>query len=361
MFRTPTFASLSTLTLAALLAACSDSPTPGGGGGGGGDGGVANKDATASGTDGGGNNGGTDGGGNNGGTDGGNNATPDSGVVGACDPVTGGGCPSPQACVFVNPMIGSQCRMLASMPKGHEAACDPSAQDCDRGFSCIQLDANNAICIKTCSAANGAVCDSLMGQSMRGYTCNIGLQGTDVQLCGPRLETCQILNDMCPMGQYCELVSQTDRGCVPEGTAMRGQACSPNNFCTKGSVCLNLGAGGQCEQACTANMAGSCGAGGGCVGLQGIEFGVCRPTCNPAAPSCGAGADCEQFSVDGTICIAGAVPPNAPSMAGAACTQGCAGTLTCVNGVCRVPCDAQNACATGMCNMIQGQTWGACL
>lgn len=357
MFRTPTFASISTLTLAALLAACSDSPTPGGGGGGG-DGGVSNKDATASGTDGGGNNGGTDGGGNNGGRDGGGNTTPDSGVAGACDPVTGDGCPSPQACVFVNPTIGSQCRMLASAPKAHEAACDPSAQDCERGFSCIQLDANNAICIKTCSETNTGVCNSLTGQSMNGYACNIGLQGTDVLLCGPKPTSCDVLNDMCPMGQYCERVSQTETGCVPAGTNMTGAACSGSSLCARGNLCLNFGGGATCEATCNPATP-TCGNNGVCLGLQAVPFGVCRSTCSPTGAACPTGSECEPVSATTTACVPAG--PNLPSTAGAACTQGCAGALVCANGVCREPCDANRPCATGMCMTAQGTSFGICL
>ena len=281
----------------------------------------------------------------------------DGGTPLVCNPFDGSGCMAPNICIFVPNTRMSQCRMPAAAPKTFEQACDGALQDCGAGLTCIQFNGEAMpTCRKTCDPANqGAGCAGLMGASTTGYACIGGVQGvTDVAICAPAPTSCVPYNDMCPMNQNCEAISMTMTGCVPAGPTANGAACTPQALCATGN-CLNIGSGAKCWEPCNP-AAPACSANGTCLSLQGLSFGICSPTCDVFTNTCPQSDNCELTSQTGTGCV-----PAGMGAAGAACTQSCARGALCVNQVCRTPCDAGHACATGMCNMLQGLTFGVCI
>ena len=56
---------------------------------------------------------------------------------------------------------------------------------------------------------------------------------------------CEILNDACPTGEYCQPY-QEGNFCATEGTAQVGQPCTAQNLCRRGAVCD----GQNCRQVC---------------------------------------------------------------------------------------------------------------
>ncbi|MFO0723534.1 MAG: hypothetical protein U1E65_07130 [Myxococcota bacterium] len=284
----------------------------------------------------------------------------DSGVMmGACDPIANTGCTAPEICVFVPNLRMAQCRMPVAMPKTFEQVCTPANNDCAAGLTCLQFQGEaNPTCRQNCNP-NGGVdrCAGLAGTSSTGYACLAGIQGVnDIAFCAAKPADCVPYNDMCPMNQNCERISQTMVGCIPSGPTQNGGTCgTAMTSCATGN-CLDIGSGPTCYEACNAAMP-ACSNQGICIGLQGASFGLCAQHCDVFNDTCMNGNNCNLLQA-GAACL-----PGGNQMAGAACSQqmNCARGLLCVNQACHAPCDATHTCATGMCQMLQGLNFGVCI
>lgn len=345
------------LLTAALLAACSDDERrPPGNNGGGGDASTSN--------DSGGNNNGADSGSTE--NDGGTNPGPDGGGnqdamtnPGACNTENGSGCTGTDLCVYVASVNMAQCRVPAAAPKAHEEACSTQLHDCGAGLTCVQLPGEmGPTCKKVCLEGNNTHCAGLTGMATNGYFCPGSFpnapNGEGVCIAQP--EDCVPHSDSCPANQYCELIGANNTGCVPEGNVPVNGSCGPGQ-CMRGGVCINIGSGGTCYEPCN-TATGLCSTGAmRCLGLQDLSFGICPAVCDVFQVNCPQTDSCQPYN---DISIAGCLPSESGS-AGQPCSNTCARGNICVNQVCRVPCDANNPCATGMCDTSGGGPFGICL
>ena len=113
----------------------------------------------------------------------------------------------------------------------------------------------------------------------------------------------------CPAGDKCVPTfggGTLTGGCVPNGTAMAGQPCTPgmsntmlNDNCVAGTMCDNSGPGSTytCHTICTADS--GCGSGGRCGAIfNRASYGLCYATCTLFGTGCPAGNDCSVPFLD---------------------------------------------------------------
>lgn len=319
------------------------------------------------------------GGGSDGGGGGMDAGMPDSGPVGPCNPVDGSNCGA-QTCFLValGNMVAPQCRDLAMPTVAAEQQCDPALQNCESGFTCLPLQQGMPpVCLKVCRNGQNADCASQQDGQGNPYSCLLQLS-QDYGLCSPTPTACEPYNDMCMQGEHCEVIGVGQLGCIPDGMAMVGQSCSPQNPCARGGICVNLGGGARCEKPCNPMGGAGCGMGETCSGeLQtqqggmtvGLGFGVCGSnSCNPLTveQDCMMGQNCD-FVGTALDCV-----PAGPQTVGMSCGQAgaCARGGVCVNLAggngpqCYQPCDGMNPmCPMGtQCNMLQGiDGFGICI
>lgn len=200
--------------------------------------------------------------------------------------------------------------------------------------------------------------------------------------------------DAAPVGGACDPVAQTGchvsqkcawiysdlstgagtPGCWPNGTKAVGAACSAPAMvgqaddCVKGAHCVF----GTCKEICLLTPPSPCSA-GGCVGVEGLDFDVCLPNCDPLTQNCALGDGC-YLTAEGPVCadVIGAGVP-----AGGACMylNDCAAGAGCFDdglggGICYNYCNFSmypnvrdpTYCATGeVCTGITGEaTYGVC-
>lgn len=300
------------LASAMFAAACGDSSGPDS------DSGVQLKDQGVIVDDGGVNN--DPDGGNNNTPDSGNNNTPDSGnnnpdsgTPAGCNPVTGGNCPQDQTCrLQLSAPAGPVCREPIGGPVAYGASCAGAPDSCAPGLTCLDP-GDGAICLKICDAGNNGQCAGV-GNDPNGYSCLGPLQAApSYGVCVANLPSCIPWNDMCVAGQYCEYTGGSNNfGCVPEGTSQPGAACTQQNPCMKGGMCLNLGQGAQCQKPCDPQGGTGCTPNTEvCIGLidqnnQPLPFGVCDDApeqCSPLNDTCPGGQYCQAYQ-DGNFCVA---------------------------------------------------------
>jgi hypothetical protein len=295
----------------------------------------------------------------------------DSGVPpGPCDPVTASGCTAPQICVWVQNLEAAQCRDPAAQPVTHEQQCDAAQQNCQAGYTCVQLPGSaNTTCIKVCDSGDNADCAGLVGVSQNGYSCGLPLSQTQPYwACTPTPMSCEPFNDQCMAGEYCQVVDAVgNTGCIPEGTATVGTSCG-QVACMKGGICLDFGNPGDpsCYEPCDSVGGGSCANPGDlCSGFtinqQPSSFGICSVApagCLPFQPNdCPANENCEVIGSDGTT---GCVPAGTagPGQSCGQATGGCQKGSICLNlgqpgdPKCYEPCDTvanPTTCSAGTC------------
>jgi len=86
---------------------------------------------------------------------------------------------------------------------------------------------------------------------------------------------CDPVAPSCPSGRTCSIVASDGTcACTAAGTALRGQSCAGNNCAPGQGICLNVGQGATCYQACNPQGGTVC-ATGTCTPLQGIPWGIC--------------------------------------------------------------------------------------
>jgi hypothetical protein len=291
----------------------------------------------------------------------------DTGVPGACNVYDGTGCPNAnEYCVYVAQQNAAMCRTLPAM-NGNEMPCNQAMNDCAPGYACGNL-GNGDICYKTCDLANDQQCGAVTGMSTD-YVCTgftimnmssiVGFcVGQD--LCNPAEGAAG-----CPQGETCSIVSQQgETGCLPQGNAMLGMPCTPQNNCMSGGICLDVGSGSQCYAGCDPqNM---CAGGFRCQGLQGFNWGVCLAmgmACDPLNMPCPAGMTCSLLTGAAECATSGSAAVGQPCNPNMQCVDG----ASCVflngqpNPVCYEPCNLQTpACSAGTCQNI-GTPFGICV
>lgn len=179
-------------------------------------------------------------------------------------------CPMNEVCSFIGGQLG--CAPAGTAAVG--APCGTAMTgNCARGGVCINF-GQGAQCWEPCDenaaqpCRNAAdVCGAVANQ--QGMSLGFGVCRANA--------ACSPANPTCPMGQTCQLISQTATGCVPEGTADRGQPCSAQtNGCKAPYICINFGMGAECYAGC--DMTHGCGMGGMdmCPSMVGgFQWGVC--------------------------------------------------------------------------------------
>jgi hypothetical protein len=298
-------------------------------------------------------------------------AVPDTGVPGPCDPTNGTGCTEvDEFCVYQLSMNVTQCRTLPpqAMQRQHEQSCNELQQDCAPGLTCANA-GQGPLCYQVCDAAAANPCAGVTGMSSD-YLCGLfdimgqpstyGLcQGSDV--CNPAEKAAACMNETCTI-----VTAQADTACQPSGTAMVGQACSPQNNCVAGAICVDIGSGAVCWEACdTANPCTNLMA--TCLDLQNIDWGLCREpgmACDPLAMPCMAGQTCSVLTGAAECTTSGPGTPGAVCSAQAQCVDGAVCAL--LNGQgpdpkCYEPCNLMTPmCSAGQCANI-GLPFGLCV
>jgi hypothetical protein len=240
--------------------------------------------------------------------------------------------------------------------------------NCEQGYACADI-GGGPLCYKTCDLQNDQQCGAVTGMSSD-YVCTgftIGGQSSIVGLCvGQDLCNPAEKAAACPQGETCSIVSQSgETGCVPAGTAMLGDACNQQNNCMSGGVCLNVGDGQLCYEACDAQNPCTTGT-DRCQMLQGIPWGICLAmgtTCDPINMPCAAGMTCSLLTGAPECDDSGTAMVGQPCNPAMQCVDG----ASCVllqgqnNPQCYEPCDLMNpACSAGMCQNI-GAAFGLCI
>ncbi len=302
----------------------------------------------------------------------------DTGPTGPCNPVDGSGCTMGQLCAFVINLPEGLCQDPAAAPKQINAQCDINLRDCAAGLVCLQLTGDPMpTCRKVCNNGADSDCAGLAPTMGGGQFNCAGLQNPATMMTAAysycrESTSCEPWNDMCPMGQKCQQVAADAVGCGMEGMATAGMACQGPGGCVKGAICVNLGGGGQCYEACNAT-GGTCSdmnqrCGGLMNGMgQPLPYGICqdRPmSCNPADDMCPMGQSCALTSQTEVGCLTegtnGTGQPCGGAMGG--CMRGHICVDTGGGATCQVACDMANPCAMGaMCNMGLGSfPFGIC-
>ena len=287
-----------------------------------------------------------------------------------CDPGSGGGCTGSDRCVWsVN---GSSCLPRASTAVGHLAECDPSAQNCARGFSCLPVSEGN-VCFKLCHPGSDVDCAGLRGP-VPTFACGTILPNSVVAACEGDAIRCSVLADRCPAGSHCD-TDDAHPICLTDGPKRKGERCSfANERCGRGLVCVSADGVPTCLEPCDFNNTASCPAAGeSCsaevrsAGGLGQGFGICWSSspssgCNPLLN----GADCpsgQSCQIEGMV---SQCEPEGSGGPGESCGSGfsCRRGSVCANlgdgFICRVPCSASAPCASGQCVPVFDEPWGVC-
>jgi hypothetical protein len=324
---------------------------------------VACGDENGNGSNGNGNGNGTGNGGTDAGAVDGGNGNVDAGGGDAgpvvCNPVDGSGCPNAgQRCVLAIENGGTStdqsCRSTSLELVGLEEECDLTGQNCEAGLVCTNFQGDpNPTCRKVCTAGSGSECTNLQG-GFDSYTCNEfdDRYGVCIGFAG-----CDPIDQMsCPTGETCGLVNGAtgETGCVQAGPAGAGASCE-SRACMRGLICLNLGEGGVCWEACDDTNPDSCSDSMSqlCQGLQDpIEFGVCtdRPeACDPAdAVACPANQTCTIVAGDGST---GCRPAGGAAVGESCSDQNCVRGAICIDlgdgPICWTGCDPDDPSCPG--------------
>jgi hypothetical protein len=162
-------------------------------------------------------------------------------------------------------------------------------------------------------------------------------------------------------------------GCSPNGTIPVGGTCTQPavvgeaDGCIAGSHCVFS----TCHTICSLMPSVPCSM-GGCVGVEGLDFAICLPNCDPLLQDCPLGQGC-YLTADGPVCatVVGAAGPGMACMylndctAGSGCFDDGLG-----GGICYKYCNFASYpnlpdpthCTTGQtCTGITGETlYGVC-
>jgi len=208
------------------------------------------------------------------------------------DPETCTTCPADCCMTGCNPLTSSECGATEQCyPGGSDTVCGAAgaltlkepctkASECAKGLLCV-ADVCRKICDvsgKTAGAAcpSGAVCSELVdGGTQKPIGFNLGacFGGQSCNL---------VTNGGCPAGQNCSPLTVTSKECLnATGKKSNGQACTKDEDCLLGSLCIGPTANAQvCRQKCAAPN-------GTCPGAQVCKQVVFGQAQTPAPDSLG--------------------------------------------------------------------------
>jgi len=186
---------------------------------------------------------------------------------GGCDPVSGTGCPDPQACYLNSGLGGGRCAPEGSGPTG--SPCGPDT-DCMPGHVCLKLtNPLQGYCTRLCNA--DIWCDH--GSSWCAF-----YPGVPAGFC-PEQSACHPMTGGCPDEQACTVINPTGTtSCMLTQARGENESCDMFTRCAQGLYCateLDM----KCHRVCQANA--DCGGGQFCVEMPGWQstnglMGYCR-------------------------------------------------------------------------------------
>ncbi|HUJ26374.1 MAG TPA: hypothetical protein VLW85_10165 [Myxococcales bacterium] len=271
------------------------------------------------------------------------------------------------------------------------AACR-SDNDCSSLPATPHCDTGSGQCVECTSGAQCAQGDKCVNDACA-PVCTTATQGSD---CPPATPVCRVApfplcvqclgNDDCGATEVCDSTNT----CVPQPGCTSGANCPSSAPVCLGGNCVQCASSSDCHNgegcdtsAHTCTLTGGlgeiCGAGDSCsTGLICVDMGgpfgpVCLATCNPYAPSCGAGTVCRWYGFDSNDAFAGVcAPPDGHATVGQACDpnagDSCEWNLICAptsdsTGVCRSMCDPARSgnCGADTCNGVAGAMSGSTL
>ena len=178
-------------------------------------------------------------------------------------------CPMGQKCQQVaSDAVG--CGMEGTGTKGMPCT---GPGGCVKNTICVNLGGAGGICYEACNATGGTCTD--MNQRCGGLMNQMG-GPLPYGICQDRPMGCNPADDQCPAGQACAFISNTEVGCITEGTNGTDQPCGgAMGGCMRGHACVDTGGGATCKIACDANnpcaMMAMCNMGLGAS----FTFGIC--------------------------------------------------------------------------------------
>ncbi len=325
--------------------------------------------------------GGDDAGTNNGGDDAGTSNT-DSGIPTGldCDPVTAAGCDPGKKCSIIsgptqqrpNDPFVYGCTDAGLKKVGESCL---NEEDCDNGLFCLPVSTTQAVCTPFCY--QDSECPTVAGNQLK---CKLPVDEsnpTGPKLCGPDCDP--ISNTGCEASQKCSIISGPTQqnpnasvvfGCAPKGTKGDGEDCANDTECGEKFFCALFqgAAGGKCTQFCANDSHCPTANNQKCIGgLQGYPSPLlCQAvtTCDPLAQDCTGNQGCYP-TPSGNICAgSNNKDENVACNAANDCKPGliclgAPGSATCKK-ICNMTAGQEPSCATGTCQQIQGQSFGAC-
>ncbi len=230
--------------------------------------------------------------------------------------------------------------------------------DCREGFSCI-----HGVCRLECEETT----DCLEGDSCQGGVCvtnGVGApcgHGTDCQpgmTCHRALPdgycTFPCAEEPCPSGttcvtfggdSYCFVDCDDDEECRDGYICNAGVCnlpCSDDAECGGGHECVN----GRCEGV---GVGDPCGTGTDCEGAlscyRGVDDGYCTSVCREDA-DCPVGSGC------------GSMKGNLWCLAKCRADIDCRDGMSCIEGLCTIPCGSDDDCVEGFCDLESGRCLG---
>lgn len=207
----------------------------------------------------------------------------DASISITCDPATGGGCAGDRACVWQLETDEGACRCTTDTTAGRSERCNGDFPECGPGLACLQFDAfAESTCFQVCTLPEGAECAPLdtaeavflcfaVDRGELGPTEGFGV-------CAPLGRPCDILQNDCPTGETCALITPQVTACAPAGNIPVGGDCTVGD-CVRGTTCASLvdqndqPLGTRCYEPCDLGAA-SCSA-GTCTDVGADGFGLC--------------------------------------------------------------------------------------
>lgn len=296
----------------------------------------------------------------------------DTGVLPACNPVDGSGCPAAdEFCVLDFSMDRGSCRLLPDMlDRGQE--CSSALLNCAPGLSCVSLEQGTPPTCRQACRQGGSDCDSI--DPDEAFVCVGGQDNTYGVCVGTGGSACDPLANPsdCVLGEVCTSVPGTfETVCAPAGGTQLNGDCSMNNCAQGQGICLTVSGQSSCFEPCdlTNRICNQPDALCFTIGNETMSyaFGACVPQtpCDPVNPMCGAGETCSLLNGRPFCWAAG------DAQLGQACdinNNNCAeGQGICINlmgtgQLCFEACAAMGGmCPAGqMCNGLQGLNFGIC-
>jgi hypothetical protein len=144
-----------------------------------------------------------------------------------CDPVSGGGCPSPQGCYLVSALGGGRCAPAGGAGTGE--ACGPDT-DCVPGHVCLKLiDSTQGYCTRLCDVTNW--CDN--GSSWCAF-----YPGVQAGFCPLEPASCNPMMNECPDEQVCTVINPTGTtSCMLTQGRGENESCDMFTRCAQGLYC----------------------------------------------------------------------------------------------------------------------------